>query len=63
MRDVPAKVGTIPMTVDLRRKRRVKVDEVVYWRRSNVHGAKWERGYVDKVNGDAKNPTTVFICR
>lgn len=63
MKRIPAKVGTIPMTVDLRGKKKVAVGDRIQWRDYSMRGAKWSGGLITKIWGDPANPDFVFLDR
>jgi len=47
-KEMPAKIGTIPMNIILRNCANVKIGDRVQFR-VNMHGSKWETGIVDKL--------------
>jgi hypothetical protein len=63
MKRVPAKVGTIPMVIDIRYKRRLKAGDRVQWRKSFLNGDHWKSARVLEVVGDPAGPEHVFLER
>jgi len=63
VKQVRAKVGTIPMTIDIARKRKIKVGDKVKWKRHAIHGAKWEGGIITLIIGPDTHPEVVFLTR
>ena len=63
MKKVPAKVGTIPMVIDICRKRKLKRGDRVQWRKSLLRGDHWKSARVLEVVGDPARPEHVFLER